>query len=132
MDSDFYCRRVQKRLIAIAVVITGGLVLYWYFFPELSLKKLTDVQNSAEHSTVAQIKKQISTPPPLHKAQSRTSSVPSSALTRSLRHSLSLRLLGFAYDAASIPLTKIYNSSLVEDICQPVRWESGNSHPLHF
>ena len=83
MDSGFYRRRAQKRLIVVAVIIAAGIVLYWQFPSFFSLKKLIDIQGSVENFAVTQIQKQISTPSPLRAARSAVSSAPSSALTRS-------------------------------------------------
>ncbi len=83
MDSAFYRRRAQKRIIAIAVLIAVSLALYRYFSPSLSARKLIDVQNSVEQFAITQIQKQISTPPPLRAAPSATSPSPPFVLTRS-------------------------------------------------
>lgn len=80
MDSNF--SRVRKRLAVIAVVIIAGILLYWYFSPAFSVKKLIDIQNAAEQFAITQIEKQISTPPPLRGPRS-TAPPTSSFLTRS-------------------------------------------------
>jgi uncharacterized protein YkwD len=65
MDPDFYRKRAEKRLIAIAIliVIAGG--VYWYLSRSGSLAQIASFENSIGQVAVKNIQERFSAPPPL-------------------------------------------------------------------